>query len=150
MSLKKSIGLFLAFALVSCGKANVEELIVKGDKAMSQDQVTEAVLQYRLAQQADPMRGDVRLKLADAYLKQRDLRNALSEGVRGADLLPNDAKAQLKAGNMLLLARGYEDAKARAEKALTLDPKNADALILKGNALAGLKDLDGAMTEYQE
>ena len=151
MTSKKSIGLLLALVLVSCSsRPNVDELVAKGDKMMEQDQLVEAVLQYRLASQAEPMRGDIRSKLADAYLKQRDGRNALTEASRAADLLPNDAKAQIKAGIMLLAARRYEDASARAEKALAHDAKNVDALVLKGNALAGLKDFKGALEAYQE
>src|SRR6187399_2446288 len=104
MSLKKSTGLILVFALVSCSsKPNVDELIAKGDKAIEQNQVAEAILQYRLGEQADPKRGDVRMKLAEAYLKQRDLRSAVSVGIRGADLLANDVQAQVKAGNLLLM-----------------------------------------------
>jgi len=151
MSLKNSIGLLLTLALVACSsKPNIDELIAKGDKYMEQGQVVEAVLQYRLAEQADPMRGDVRSKLAEAYLKQRDGRNALGAATRAADLLPNDIKAQIRAGAILLAARQYEDATTRAEKALALDPKDVDALVLKGNALAGLKDFKGALAEYQE
>ena len=39
-----------------------------------------------------------------------------------ADLLPNDVGAQLKAGQLLLLAERYEDAKSRANK-MPIDPK---------------------------
>jgi tetratricopeptide (TPR) repeat protein len=47
------------------------------------------------------------------------------------------------------LRRSFEDAKARADKALALDPTSIDAQILRGNALAGLKDLNGAIAEYE-
>ena len=141
----------LAVLVASCsGKPNVDELLAKGDKFVEQGQLVEAILQYRMAEQAEPMRGDVRNKLADAYLLQRDGRNALAAATRAADLLPNDPKVQVKAGTLLLAARQYEDAKARADKALALDAKSVDALVLKGNALAGLKDLEGALSEYQE
>jgi tetratricopeptide (TPR) repeat protein len=56
---------------------------------------------------------------------------------------------QLKAGNILLATGAFEDAKTRANGVLKLDPKNAEAQVLLGNALAGLKDLDGALDEYQ-
>ena len=69
--------------------------------------------------------------------------------MRAADLLPTDADAQLKAGSMLLAAGRTEDAKARADKVLALSPKNAKALVLRASALAGLTDLDGAITQIQ-
>jgi tetratricopeptide (TPR) repeat protein len=51
---------------------------------------------------------------------------------------------------MLLLAGRFEDAKARARRALENDPANIKAQILLGNALAGLKDFDGAINEVEE
>jgi len=68
----------------------------------------------------------VRLKLGDAYVSVGDLRNALREYVRAADLLPDSADAHLKAGRLLLLARQFEDAKVHAERAITLDRKNVE------------------------
>ena len=47
------------------------------------------------------------------------------------------------------MARRAEDAKARAEKALAVNPTNVDALVLRANAMAGLTDLDGALEEIQ-
>ena len=79
-----------------------------------------------------------------------ELRDALGESVRAADLLPNDVSAQLRAGNLLLLARSFEEAKARANAAIALDEKSSEALVLLGNAMAGLRDLDGALAEFQE
>ena len=74
----------------------------------------------------------------------------LCANTRAADLLPKNIDAQIKAGQLLLLARAFEDAKTRADHAIEIDPKNVDAQVLRGNALAGLKDLDGAITEYEE
>ena len=92
----------------------------------------------------------MRLLLGDAYLRVKDGTNALREYIRAADLLPDSLDAQLKAGGMLLLARSFEDARARADRAIALDAKNVDAQVLRGNALAGLKDFDAAVTEYQD
>ena len=56
----------------------------------------------------------------------------------------------MKAGSLLLLAGRAEDAKSRADKALAIKPKNADALVLRANAMAGLKDLDGALEQMEQ
>ena len=66
--------------------------------------------------------------------RQGDARNAFREYVRAADLLPDNVDAQVKAAAMLLMARQFEDAKARAQKALAKDPKNVQAQIMLGNA----------------
>ena len=50
---------------------------------------------------------------------------------------------------MLLLARQFEDANSRAEKALEIDPKNVEALILHANALAGLNKFEDALNEVE-
>ena len=83
-------------------------------------------------------------------MKNGDGRGAMGEYIRAADLLPKDAKAQVKAGSCCCWRGRSRMRRRRAEKALAIDPKNVEALILLGNALAGLKDLDGAIAEYQE
>jgi putative PEP-CTERM system TPR-repeat lipoprotein len=135
---------------MSCSKPSADEHLRRGNQDVEQSHLQEAVIEYRLALQADPKRGDIRLKLADTYVRLKDGSAALQEYARAADLLPNDATAQLKSGTLLLMAGRFDDAKARANKMLALDPKSADGQILMGNALAGLKDLDGAIADYQE
>ncbi len=72
-------------------------------------------------------------------------------GIRkAADLLPKDANAQLKAATLFLRAGRFDDAKARADQALAAARKNLDAQLVRGNALAGFKDLDGAIAEYEQ
>lgn len=142
--------LVAALAVAGCSKPDASALLAKGNEYFDKKLVPEAIVQYKMAMQADPKRGDVRAKLAEAYLDQRDLRSALHEAVVAADLLPADIKAQVRAGNLLLAAGGFEDANTRADKALAIDGKNTDALMLKANSLAGLKKLDDALDEYQE
>jgi tetratricopeptide (TPR) repeat protein len=137
-------------AAASCSKPSADSHVARGDEFMKQGMRQEAVIEYRNAMQIDPQRGDVRLKLAEIYFGNRDFGPALREYVRAADLLPQDASAQVKAGGLLLLAGAFEDAQSRARKALELEPSNGDALILLANSKAGLKDLDGALAQYQE
>jgi len=120
-----------------------------GDAFVASGKIPEAIIEYRNALEKDPKAGDVRVKLAEAYLKAGDGGKAVQEYARAADLLP-DPQIQVKAGNLLLLARKFDDAKARAEKALTTDSKNVEAQILLANSLAGLRDLDGAVAQLEE
>lgn len=64
--------------------------------------------------------------------------------------MPNDLRAQLKAGQLSLVAGQFDDARARAVKALALAPDSTDAHVLRANALAGLKDLDAAIAQLEE
>ena len=143
-------GLIAVLFAAGCSKPSADALFAKGNEYFDKNLVREAIVQYQLAAQADPKRGDIRIKLAEAYLRNGDGTNSLKQSVIAADLLPNDVKVQMNTGALLLIAGAFEDAKGRAAKVLALDPKNTDALILMGNAMAGLRDLDGALNQYQE
>jgi len=142
--------LAIATCAVACSRRNAAEHARRGQTYYEGQRYSEAALEFRTALQQDPKLGDVRLKLADTYVQLHDARNALREYVRASDVLPNSVEAQIKAGQLLLLARQFEDAKTRADRAIALDAKNADAQILRGNALAGLKNFDAAMSDYQD
>ena len=90
------------------------------------------------------------LRLAQTYERTSDLQNAYREYIRAADLLPDRAEVQVKAGNFLLAAGRFEDAKARAEQVLQGDPKNVDGQVLLGYSLAGMKNLDGAIEQLEQ
>ncbi|HKY20067.1 MAG TPA: tetratricopeptide repeat protein [Vicinamibacterales bacterium] len=150
--------LFGAASLVAClagmacgqdSEAAKREYVRSGDRYVAEKKYPEAVIEYRNAVQQDPKFGEARFKLAEAYAKLGDPKNAYGEYIRAADLMPNDVKAQVEAARILLLARQFEDAQARADKALAIDPKNISAQIAKGNALAGLENLDGAIGQIE-
>lgn len=126
------------------------EFLQNGNRFLAEKKYREAIVEYRNALKQDVKFGDARLKLTDAYLATGDVRNAIAESVRAADVLPESADAQMRAGSLLLLAHQYPEAKQRALNVLERDPKNPKALILLGNSLAGLKDLDGAIEQVQE
>lgn len=145
--------LALAAGAAGCSKdpeVAKKEYFDSGNRYFAEGKFKEAIVEFRNAVQQDQRFGEARLKLADAYVKENDPRNAFREYVRAADLLPNSVEAQTKAATFLMLAQQYEDAKTRAEKALALDPKNVEAQVLRANAMAGLKDLDGAVTEMEQ
>jgi Tfp pilus assembly protein PilF len=127
-----------------------QEYVKSGDRFVEQKKYAEAIVQYRNAVQQDPRFGEARYKLAEAYAKTGDGRNAYREYIRAADLLPDNVDAQVKAATMLLMARQYEDAKTRAQKALAKDSQNVSAHIILGNSLAGLNDFESAIKQLEE
>jgi len=127
-----------------------EESFKKANAYAAQKKYAEAIVEYRVTVQADPKFGAARFKLAQAYAQVGDVASAYREYVRAADLLPNDAEAQLSASTILLLAGQFEDAKTRALNVLEKDPRNTRALILLGNALGSLKDYDTAIAKLEE
>src|SRR6185295_2248109 len=121
--------------------------LASGDAFMQQQKYAEAIIEYRNATQQDDHFGEARYKLANAYVRVGDGPRALNEAVRAADLLPNDDEAQLQAANLLILGGRFADAQDRAKKVLAHNPHDVRATIALGNALAGLKDLDGAVAQ---
>lgn len=151
LSRGRTTALFLlSLVAASCAGPDAAEHVQRGDAFVAEKKLAEATIEYRAALQVDPNLGEVRMKLAGVHLQLQKPGEALREYVRAADLLPTNAEAQIKAGQLLLLAGQFQDAKTRATKATQLDSSNAEAQILLGNTLAGLKDVDGAMAEYQQ
>ena len=65
--------------------------------------------------------------------------------------MPTNDEAQVRAATFLMLARGeFEEARTRITPVVERNPSNVDAQIVLGNALAGLKDFDGAVREIEE
>lgn len=127
-----------------------KEYVREGDRHFEERRYPEAAIEYRNAVKLDGKFAEARRKLAKAYARSNEPGNALQEYVRAADLLPDDASAQLDAARALLLTGQFEDARTRAEKVLETDPKNVDALVLRASASAGLKDFEGAISIIDE
>jgi len=148
-----AVALAVSLAAAACRKDPEfakKEYLKSGNRYMESGKIAEAIVQYRNAVQQDPRFGEARLKLAEAYIKKGDAQRAYGEYIRAADLMPNDPKLQVQAGTLLLMRGRFEDAKTRARMALAKDPKNVQAALLMGNAMAGLKDFEGAIKELEE
>jgi tetratricopeptide (TPR) repeat protein len=120
--------------------------VAQADVHLQRKQFQEAILEYRNALKTDPSIGTARLNLARAYAGANDYKNAYVEYLRAGDLLPDDLDVQAEVGTILLLGRYFEDAKARARSILQKNPTHLAGLILLGNALAGLQDLENAVS----
>jgi len=143
--------LFVALTVLAMAACRKDPEVAKrdyvrsGDEFVRQQKYREAIVQYLNAERIDPRFAEARSKLAQAYFDVGDLPHGYSETIRAADLQPNDVGAQLRAGEVLLAAGRWDDAKNRAEKARAADPKSTDAIILEANAQAGLHKLDEAV-----
>jgi tetratricopeptide (TPR) repeat protein len=120
-----------------------------GDQHFAAGKYPEAIVEYRVAIQAQPRVGETRRKLADAYRKNGDERQSIGEYIRAADLLPNDIDLQIRAGEALIIGERFEDAQARVDPILKTNPHNIGAQLVRANALAGLRDLEGGIEELE-
>lgn len=121
----------------------------KGDALLAQNKPTEAVLEYKNALKIDRRFGEARYHLAGAYEKSGNPQ-AAEEYLRAAELLPDRADVQLKAASLLLKATQFEQARKHADLAIKADPKSMEARIVHAYALAGIKDIDGAVKELED
>ena len=140
-------------ALSACSsdpQAEAKKALEKGNQHAAQNKFPEAIIEYRRAVQADPRLGEARMQLAYAYASTGDGMNALREYVRAADLMPEDKDAQQRAGAFMLLAGQFNDAQGLAERMLKRNPNDVEAHILLANALAGLKDMEGAVSNFEK
>ena len=149
----RGFGAVLLAALVaSCSNPETEKLehLKRGDQYVDEKRDEFAVIEYASAVQLDPKFGEARLKLAQTYERMNNLHAAFPEYIRAADALPDDRAAQIKATELLLLGRRYEDAKARVAGLIEKDPKDVEAMLLHASAIAALKDPSGAIAEIEK
>ena len=149
----RRVAALMLFALVTLTAAacsgdpatEKQEHFTRAEAYVDAGKLPEAIIEYRSAIQIDPNFGDARRRLAVAYENSGDLPSAFQEHVRAADILKDDVEAQLTAGQYLLIAGRFDDARNKAQLALERDPNNASAYLLMGNAWAGLRNFDEAV-----
>src|SRR5688572_7497690 len=126
------------------------EYMERADRYMAEKNVDAAIIEYRNAIQQDPEFGEAYRKLSAAYLNRGEGPEALRIALTAADLLPHSAETQVEAGELLLLAGRFADARIRAQQALRDNTNFTRARVLLGNSIAGLKDIDAAIKEFEE
>jgi Tfp pilus assembly protein PilF len=140
----------LGAAGCSASKADDGRAALTSGKAyFAKKQYREASLEFRRALQANPTMGEASLGLAETLLELQEIGPGIKEYYRAADMLPENTKVQLRAGGFLLLQGKFDDARSRAQSVVNREPQNVDAQILLANALAGLKDVDGAIRDME-
>jgi len=147
-----AVMLLASLALAACSNPEKQKRqhFEKGNQYSAEKRDDFAVVEYANAVQIDPKFGEARLRLAETYERMHNLTSAFPEYIRAADALPGNREVQLKAIQVLLLARRFDDAKARVSALLTKNPQDVDALLLHANAMVGLRDPAGAIAEIEE
>jgi FimV-like protein len=139
-----------ALACTSDPAVKKQQYLDSGNRYFEQGKYAEAIVEYRNAVEIDATFGPARKRLAEAFARMGDDRNAYREFIRAADLLPSDVDVQLNAGKLLLADRRPAEALARADSALKTEPENVDALVLRGNALSGLNSFEDALDSIEQ
>jgi tetratricopeptide (TPR) repeat protein len=151
---RNALALVLALACAACAKPDNEasrrEAMTRGDRYAAQGRPREAIIEYRKAIQIDRNRAAAHRKLAQAYMDVDDPARALESFSRAADLDPRDTVSQIQAIRLLIAGGEFERARWRAQTVVSRDPKNVDAQVLLGHALAGLGLPKDAVKQMEE
>jgi len=139
-----------AASATSCAAPTPHDYLASGDRYLKAKQYPEAIIEYRNAVTRDPKSGNARLKLAGAYMQRSSLAAAAKEYKNAAELLPDDADAQLEWLGILQLGKNYEEVREGTEKLLLKNPQNAAAQVLHARANAGLKEFDLGLSELRQ
>ncbi|MBM3777541.1 MAG: tetratricopeptide repeat protein [Acidimicrobiia bacterium] len=142
--------LLLAAAGFYLSRTGFDEYVERADWYAAEGRFAEAIIEYRNAIELEPRAGEVRARLADAYVQVSDLPAAVREVVSAANLLSGNAEVQRQAAATLLAARSFDEARVSAERALQLEPGDLTGQILHATALAGLRQFDAAMAGMQK
>jgi tetratricopeptide (TPR) repeat protein len=128
----------------------VQPLIDRGDHALDQDEVAEAISLYREAVDGDPRSAVPRLRLAKAYLQGGFQDRAVDEAKRALDMSPNDVSVQ----EFLIQLDSQEGTATGAvtlyEDLVTKNPSDAGAHLGLGDAYWNAGDLVQAEQEYKK
>ena len=149
------IGLGLAYALWSSTPVTAEEFMESGMEYFEQEQYSEATVQFLNAIQRQVGHRDARFYLASSYLRQGNMAGAAQELNALLEYYPEDNEAGLELGN-IYLANGagnpdlFSQALQIAEGMLERESENVAALILSGNASAGLQDYLVSVEQFEK
>ena len=145
----------LMLTLGGCGEDAQAKKIAymqKGDAYFADGQYAAAVIEFRNTLKFDPQDAQGHYKLALSYLKKGGLPNlqqAFRELQRSVDLDPTIMDAQLKLGELSLLAKQFDKAQEHAEIVLKSTPESVDARLVLGQAYAGKRELEKAIAELR-
>lgn len=140
-------------ALSGCSRdPNVRKLkyLESGQRYSAEGKDREAAIQFSNALKVDKNFADAHYALAQTYTHMGSYSLAYSELMRTVDLAPNNYKARLDLGNLLVAAGKIDQAATQANAIVAEQPNNADlhALLASIASKRGQKDL--ALAEIQK
>ena len=104
-----ALGALLTSSCTADSNAAANAYIRSGDAYLTDRRYGEAIVQYQNAVRRNSRSGEAHQRLADAFVRDGNVEGAYREYIRAADLNPSSIDAQLRAGEMLLLARRFEE-----------------------------------------
>lgn len=123
----------MAGVISGCGSAedSSARFIDSGKELMEQGEFDKARLEFRNALQINPLDAEGYYQLALIDEKGQKWKGMYSNLVTVESLDPNHVPAIIKLGQLHVVSGQLDEAMKKAEKALSLEPENTDAILLK-------------------
>src|SRR5581483_11215833 len=147
---------FVAVFLAGCSRdPNVrkQKYFESGERYFNKGKYREAIIQYRNATEVDGAFAAAHYQLAQSYLKLQDWQHAYTELSRTVELQPDNYKARLDMGNLLVLDGQPDHLKAAQDQVdilLDKQPNEADTHILAASVFSRKQLYAQAITELQK
>lgn len=144
--------LTVLLTFVACSRdpnALKQRYLEGGNRYFNQGQYRSAAIQYLNAIRIDSKFEEAHFRLAQSYLKMGMSAGAYQELTRAVEENPDDLKAQVALGNLLLAAQEFHRAQDVANTILQKDPNNVEGRILLANSYAALNNIQASLDEMQ-
>jgi tetratricopeptide (TPR) repeat protein len=144
------VALLLLVALSGCesDEEKVAALLEASRALQSEEKHAEAAIELRNLLQVEPNHAEGHFLLARSYLHLGKGREALWEFAEAVRLDESNVDARMHLGSLALLGSDFEEVDAQAKAILEIEPDNANAHTLLGQALEGLGQADEAEPHY--
>jgi tetratricopeptide (TPR) repeat protein len=127
-----------------------QKYLESGAKFEKKAQYGAAIVQYRNALTQDPNSADTLDRLAEAYLANRQPREAYAALMQAVAVDPNRTDVRLNLGRLYLGAGDFKKAEEQATLIVQKDPNNAAAQQVLGASLAGQQQSDKAIQAFEK
>ena len=137
-------------AVVACGDdaSRLEEHMARGDAYYEEGRFSEAIIEYRSAQQIDPNYPDAHYNLSRAYFKTDKARDGFWELRETVRLDPENREALIEFSQLQVLANEAEEALANMD-AFLVEDDDVRGHVVRGQALDMLDRFDEANEAYK-
>ncbi len=127
----------------------IDAWIHKGDTQRALKEYNASIDSYRGALKIDSQKAVAWSGITEAYSAMKDFTNASIAAAKATEI--DNSKANwLREGNLLQTQEMYQEAVAKYDGALTVDPTYKDALYKKGFMLMALNNLTEAEDQFDE
>jgi len=134
-------------------EAKREKHYQRGRNYVAEEKYSEAIVEFKNVLQLDPNHVDAKYQLGLAYLKMggpANLRNAFKMLSEAVEKKPDLLDAQIKLAGLYLASNDLQRAKEKSDLVIQKDPRNVDALLLKGRIEQKEGRLDEAEQTYRQ